>query len=93
MWDLWCIASFIILIIELLAAIWVYKDANYHGESGLLWFVIVLVVPLVGLILWLVLRPRYNPDKKISKVPCIACGREIPVTSTQCPFCGKQFNQ
>ena len=45
------------LIISLIAAIWVLLDAQRRGSSGALWFVIVLILGLLGFAVWMVVRP------------------------------------
>ena len=45
-----------IWIIFLLVAIWVYRDAESRGMSGVLWLIIVLFFSLIGLIIYLVVR-------------------------------------
>jgi len=44
-------------IIWLLVAIWVYKDAESRGASGVLWLIVVILLGLIGLIIYLVVRP------------------------------------
>ena len=44
-------------IIWILVAIWVYKDAEKRGSSGVLWLIIVIIAGIIGLIIWLVVRP------------------------------------
>lgn len=52
------------LIISVLIGIWVYKDAEKRGESGALWLIIIILTSIIGLIIWMVVRP---PVKKKSK--------------------------
>jgi len=44
------------IIIAILVAVWVYKDAEAKGESGVLWLIIVLITGIIGLIIWLIIR-------------------------------------
>jgi hypothetical protein len=44
-------------IVWLLVAIWVYKDAESRGASGVLWLIVVILLGLIGLIIYLVVRP------------------------------------
>ena len=48
----------IIFIIWLLVVAWVYKDAKRRGKSGILWALVVLIFNIIGLIIWLIVRPR-----------------------------------
>ncbi len=53
----------VFFIISILLCVWVYKDAEARGKSGALWLIIVLIAGLIGLIIWLMVRPK----EKISK--------------------------
>jgi len=46
------------LVIWLLVGIWVYRDAESRGASGVLWLLVVLVLGIIGLIIYLVVRPK-----------------------------------
>lgn len=50
-WVVW-------FIIWILIAIWVYKDAESRGASGVLWLIVVILLGLIGLIIYLVVRPK-----------------------------------
>jgi len=43
-------------IVAILIAVWVYRDAEKRGESGVLWLIIVLITGIIGLIIWLIVR-------------------------------------
>jgi len=56
------------LVLSLLIAIWVYRDAESRGMSGVLWLIVVLVAGLIGLLIYLIVRgdhpvrpPGYYP--------------------------------
>ncbi len=53
-----CLISAVFLLIWLAVLIWVYKDAKRRGKSGLLWFLVVLFLNIIGLIIWLIVRPK-----------------------------------
>jgi len=60
-----CILTFALpLIISLVIGFWMYKDANKRGGSGALWFIIGFFLSLIGLIIWLVVRPPIGGEKK-----------------------------
>ena len=90
-----CVVVFLIpLIIGIVLAIWVYKDAEKRGKSGALWLLIVLVTGILGLIIWLVIRPPIGGEKPAgSDRKCPNCGRGIPMDARTCPYCGKNFEQ
>lgn len=54
------IVGLLLFIIWILICVWVYRDAESRGMSGVLWLLIVLVASIVGLIIYLVVRE----DKK-----------------------------
>ena len=82
-----------VFIVQILVAIWVYKDANKRGENGVIWLLIVLVAGLVGIIIWFVIRPPIGGKKSElhSDRRCPNCGRPIPMDARICPYCGKKF--
>ncbi len=43
-------------VVAILIAVWVYRDAEKRGESGVLWLIIVLIAGIIGLIIWLIIR-------------------------------------
>jgi len=48
-------------VIFLFIAIWVYRDAESRGMSGVLWLLVVLITGLIGLIVYLVVRHDKRP--------------------------------
>ena len=44
-------------IIDILIAVYMYKDAEKRGKSGVVWLLIGLIFGLLGLIIWLIIRP------------------------------------
>ena len=83
----------IALIIGIVLAVWVYKDAQKRGSSGALWLIIVIFTGIIGLIIWLVVRPPIGGEKKAasSERRCPNCGRVIPDDARACPYCAKKF--
>jgi hypothetical protein len=54
-----CIAVIIVwFIIWILIAVWVYRDAERRGASGVLWLIVVILLGLIGLIIYLIVRPK-----------------------------------
>jgi hypothetical protein len=92
-----CILPIILFVVGIIIAIWVYKDAEKRGTSGVLWLIIVLFTGIIGLIVWLVIRPPIGgePGQKQQQVSpdrrCPGCGRSIPPDAQVCPYCGKDF--
>ncbi len=88
-----CFIPILVLIIGIVLAIWVYKDAQKRGSSGALWLIIVLLTGIIGLIIWLVVRPPIGGEKSAASSDrrCPNCGRGIPNDARTCPYCGKNF--
>jgi len=92
-----CIIPIIVFIIWIILAIWVYKDAEKRGKSGALWLLIVILTGIIGLIVWLVIRPPIGGEPGQKKVSsdrrCPSCGRSIPMDAQVCPYCGNNFKK
>ncbi|MDG6218874.1 MAG: zinc ribbon domain-containing protein [Candidatus Thermoplasmatota archaeon] len=98
--GVFCIIPIIVFIIGIVIAIWVYKDAEKRGSSGALWLIIVIFTGIIGLIIWLVVRPPIGGKKSEgvasssgsgSDRRCPNCGRVIPNDANLCPYCKKDF--
>lgn len=92
-----CGIIIIIWIVFILIAIWVYKDAEKRGSSGVLWLIIIIITGIIGLIIWLIVRPPIGGHPQQSGVStgrmCPNCGRPIPMDAKICPYCGKKFEE
>jgi len=89
-----CIVWAIIwLIIWILVGIWVYKDAEKRGKSGVLWLILVILLGIIGIIIWLVIRPPIGGEKTQPERRCPNCGRPIPMDARVCPYCSKKFEE
>lgn len=56
--NTWAIIFNVIsLIISIIIAIYMYKDAEKRGKSGILWGIIGFCCGCIGLIIWLLIRP------------------------------------
>jgi len=50
----------IVFILYISIAVWIYKDAESRGMSGILWVMVVFLLGLIGLIIYLLVRnPMY----------------------------------
>jgi len=62
--------------------IWVHNDAKGRGmDNPGIWVVVLLLAGLIGLIIYLVIRPDGN------KYPCPSCGKKRLQQFAECPFC------
>ncbi len=98
-WEIWwifsgvfCFMPIIAFIAWIVIGVWMYKDAEKRGKDGALWLIIGLLFGIIGLIIWLIVRP---PEKSAGKAStgraCPDCGRTIPFDANICPYCGKKF--
>ena len=80
-----CMVFFLILLaINVLILIWVYRDAKSRGvDNPVLWLVLVLFTGLIGLVVYLIVRPKGE------KVVCPHCGKKRMVGLGVCPNCGQ----
>jgi ABC-type transport system involved in multi-copper enzyme maturation permease subunit len=65
-----CLFPIIIWIVIILIGLWVYRDAESRGMSGVLWLIVILVGSLIGLIIYLILRndhPVLPPGSRSTK--------------------------
>ncbi len=85
------IFAIIWLVIFILIGIWVYKDAEKRGKSGVLWLILVILLGIIGIIIWLVIRPPIGGEKTEPSRRCPNCGRGIPEDARVCPYCNKKF--
>jgi len=79
-------------ILWLMCSIWVFEDARKRNESRWLWFLIVLIVGILGLIIWLIVRPKIGSEKTKNQITlCPNCGKVIPNDARVCSYCAKEF--
>lgn len=72
---------FLVVILLLAQAIWIFQDARRRGEAAWLWGPLGLLnVPSSLIVYLLVTRLRQRP--------CPACGRRGPRGARYCPHCG-----
>ncbi len=77
--------GFIFVVFQLVISIWAVMDAKKRGYPGLKMafiFFLVLLIPLLGLILYFVLRPSGK------FVPCRKCKKLALPNLKECPHCG-----
>jgi uncharacterized protein YhhL (DUF1145 family) len=74
----------VLLAINIALLVWVVKDAQNRGTSAGAWLVIVLLFGVLGLLAYLIARPK---GKLVS---CPECGKQKPITDAICPHCGKR---
>lgn len=56
-----CCIPIVWFVIAILLGIWVYRDAESRGMSGVLWLIVMLLGGLIGLIIYLIVREEKKP--------------------------------
>lgn len=92
---LFCFVLILILVVHIALAVWVYKDAKKRGEKEVLWLIVFLAGGIIGLIVWLIVRPDEN---KIGSFGYDSIERknytkkkpDTSPTGIQCPKCGNK---
>ena len=77
------------LLLWVFVIVWVYRDAESRGMSGLLWALLVFVGNVIGLIIFLIVRNE--PGGRLKAPPaekCPACGNPVGAGFAYCPNCG-----
>ncbi|MEP6809367.1 MAG: hypothetical protein ABI992_03925 [Chthoniobacterales bacterium] len=78
-----CIGGLIGLAIWIFLIVFVYKDAKSRGmDNAVLLTVVTAFTGLLGLIIYLLMRP------KGTLVPCPSCQKKRLEGSVKCPHCG-----
>lgn len=72
-----------IIALNIALLVWVARDAKSRGmDNSILWMVLVMITGLVGLIIYILVRPQGN------LVPCAQCKMKRLEVSAKCPHCG-----
>jgi len=86
-------------LVAIVCAIFMLKDADKRGKNGGVWFLVGIILGILGLIIWFVVRPKVIVKNQIQKETtkvqedriCPNCGRSIPQDARICPYCSKKF--
>lgn len=92
-------AAFIVLWGAVL--IWVYRDAEKRGMSGILWLLLVLIGNVIGLLIYAIVRSE-TPVRRQTQAggagaaccppeTCAGCGKPLAPGYVFCPYCGKSL--
>ena len=72
-----------IIALNIALLVWVARDAKARGmDNSVLWMVLVMITGLLGLIIYLLSRPKGN------LIPCPHCGNKRMQVGMKCPHCG-----
>lgn len=82
--------SIFLFFIWVAVIIWVYRDAERRGMSGILWALLVFIGNLIGLLIYLIVRaePGKAPPKELLSQACPKCKKPVEPGFAFCPFCG-----
>lgn len=92
---------YLLLLVNLVAALWVFYDSQKHGYSigkGLLWAIGVFFLLIVFLPLYLIVRKRKErlaaQERQTRQIlspltPCFYCGQGYEGDPKVCPHCGQ----
>lgn len=81
--------------------IWVYRDAEQRGMSGILWLLLVLIGNVIGLLIYAIVRSE-TPARRQAQAgapetaccpteACAGCGKPLASGYVFCPYCGKNL--
>jgi len=80
--------------------IWVYRDAEKRGMSGILWLLLVLIGNVIGLLIYAIVRSETPVRRRAesaggSAAPgkCPGCGNSVATGHAFCPHCGKNLKR
>ncbi|WP_263376048.1 PLDc N-terminal domain-containing protein [Granulicella aggregans] len=83
-----CLGSLIVVpiifvVVNIALLVWVNKDAKTRGmETPVIWMLLVLFTSFIGLIIYLLSRPKGN------LASCPRCGHKKLSMLVKCPHCG-----
>ncbi len=94
----------LLAVLYVLSIVWVVRDAYLRGTTWYVWGIVALV-PLIGLIAYLLLRPpmlRIDRDEQELEIAlkqrqlmnygeCATCGYPVDVNYVICPSCHTQL--
>jgi len=81
--------------------IWVYRDAEKRGMSGILWLLLVLIGNVIGLLIYAIVRSETPVRRRADgggaaevccpSGTCAACGKPLTLGHAFCPYCGRSL--
>jgi hypothetical protein len=88
------ILPLVLMALWIFVIVWVYRDAERRGMSGILWALLVLIGNVVGLLIYLIMRhemPIRRADTGATSAAecCAGCGKPVGAGHAYCPSCGR----
>ncbi len=86
--------SIALLIIWIFVIVWVYRDAERRGMSGILWALLVLIGNIIGLLIYLIVRSGGIQAPKVERATqeCPSCQKKVDSTFVFCPYCAARLH-
>ena len=93
MFPLAALPILLLTLVWIFVVVWVYRDAERRGMSGVLWALLVLVGNFIGLLIYLIVRNDELPGQLAIAVTesCSSCGKTVPQKFAFCPHCGNRM--
>jgi hypothetical protein len=84
----WVVFVLVYVVICVVIAIWVAKDARARGsDAGPIWILVMLGTGILGLLIYLLARPTGQ------LMVCPNCGNQRLAVGRSCPHCGVRFKR
>jgi ABC-type transport system involved in multi-copper enzyme maturation permease subunit len=82
-----------LFFIWIVVIVWVYRDAENRGMSGVLWALLVFVGNIIALLIYLIVRNESTMKPLLAEAqqPCPKCAKEVSKTFEFCPHCGARI--
>lgn len=90
----------LMLAVWIVVMIWVYRDAESRGMSGLLWALLIFLGNIIGLIIYLIVRNDHDviaatnqqlQNYREQTMACPACSKPVSDKFDFCPHCGNKM--
>jgi len=67
---------------------WTYTDAGRRGTSGILWGIVAVILPYLGTLIYLIVRPpEYLEESRERELELAVLERELRNNTLLCPNC------
>ena len=83
------------MLVWIFVVVWVYRDSEKRGMSGVLWALLVLVGNFIGLLIYLIVRNDELPAHITAGITesCSSCRKSVLQKFDFCPHCGTRMKE